>query len=211
MTEEASVTTFVTGARLPWPDDAPGPLETGSLEPGLLHNSGLRQECSIRRISALGATVLSKLPNSAGEVVTMELSTGQRTSATIEWAKAGETGLRFAKPIDVIALINRSLVSQPIDRRTMPRVEIRCSAYVKFAEQFVAATVRNISGRGLQVEGESLPPIGTYVAVFVDGLNIPPGEVVWRKDNLAGIELMEQLSWASIMPWVREQVRKQPH
>jgi hypothetical protein len=44
--------------------------------------------------------------------------------------------------------------------------------------------------------------------VFVEGLNVPPGEVMWRKDNLVGIELFEELSWSSIMPWIREAVRK---
>jgi hypothetical protein len=46
------------------------------------------------------------------------------------------------------------------------------------------------------------------VAVFVEGLNLPPGEVAWRKDRLAGVELMEELNWSSIMPWVRDQIRK---
>jgi hypothetical protein len=93
----------------------------------------------------------------------------------------------------------------------MPRVEIRCGAYIKRGEDFVAAMVRNISARGLQLEGDSLPPVGTYVSIFVEGLNVPPGEIAWRKDNLAGIELLEELSWASIMPWIRETVKKQAH
>ena len=39
------------------------------------------------------------------------------------------------------------------------------------------------------------------------GLNIPPGEVVWSRGNLAGIEVFEELSWTSIIPWVREITR----
>jgi hypothetical protein len=183
--------------------------DEGPVESGVIHNSGFRQDCSIRKISTLGATVRSKVQNAPGEELTVELPSGQRTAATVEWARGGETGIRFAKPIDVLALINRNLVNQPIDRRAMPRVEIRCSAYIKRAEDFVAATVRNISAGGLQLEGDSLPPAGTYVSVFLDGLNVPPGEIAWRKDKLAGIELFEELSWASIMPWIRETVKKQ--
>jgi hypothetical protein len=209
MTDAASVTTFVMGARFPWPDESPIASDAGPFEPGVLHNSGFRQDCSIRKISSLGATVRSKVQNLPGEEVTVELPTGQRAVAKVEWVDAGETGLRFDKPVDVIALINRSLVNQPIDRRAMPRVEIRCGAYLKFAEDYVPVTVRNISGRGLQLEGESLPPVGTYVATFIDGLNVPPGEVAWRKGELAGIELFEELSWASIMPWIRETLKKQ--
>ena len=196
MTERISVTTFVMGPRLPWPDDSRVLDDEGPFESGVIHNSGFRQDCSIRKISTLGATVRSKVQNAPGEELTVELPSGQRTAATVEWARGGETGIRFAKPIDVLALINRNLVNQPIDRRAMPRVEIRCSAYIKRAEDFVAATVRNISA-------------GTYVSVFLDGLNVPPGEIAWRKDKLAGIELFEELSWASIMPWIRETVKKQ--
>ena len=211
MTEAASVTTFVMGTRLPWPDDSQVPNEAGPLEGGVIHNAGFRQDCSIRKISALGATVRSKVQNAPGEELTVELPRGQRTAATVEWARGGETGIRFAKPIDVLALINRNLVNQPIDRRAMPRVEIRCSAFVKRGEDCTGATVRNISARGFQLEGDSLPPVGTYVSIFLEGLNVPPGEIAWRKDRLAGIELFEELSWASIMPWIRETLKKQAH
>ena len=68
--------------------------------------------------------------------------------------------------------------------------------------------MRNISGGGLQIEGDELPPCGTYVSVFVEGLNVPPGEVVWRRSNLAGIEVIDELSWTSIIPWIKAQVNK---
>ncbi len=211
MTEAASVTTFVMGARVPWPDDLPAPQEAGPFEGGVIHNSGFRQDCAIRKISALGATIRSNVQNAPGEELIVELPTGQRTPAAVEWASGGETGIRFARPIDVLALINRSLVNQPIDRRAMPRVEIRCGAYIKRGEELIAMTVRNISANGLQLEGDSLPPAGTYVSIFIEGLNIPPGEIAWRKGNLAGVELLEEVSWASIMPWIRETVKKQAH
>jgi hypothetical protein len=89
----------------------------------------------------------------------------------------------------------------------MPRVEIRCTAFVKKGEDFLPVTLRNISAGGLQVEGDALPPQGTFVSVFIDGIIVPPGEIAWRKDKLAGIELLEELNWSSIMPWIREQVR----
>jgi hypothetical protein len=70
--------------------------------------------------------------------------------------------------------------------------------------------MRNISSGGLQIEGEELPAIGTFVSVFIEGLNIPAGEIIWRQGKLAGIELFEELSWTSIIPWVRNAVRKSP-
>jgi hypothetical protein len=208
MAEVFSVTTFVVGDRLPWPEDGAPPGETGPLDAGVIYGSGERAECSIRRISALGATLRGELAKAPGEDVAIELVTGQRPAGTVEWIKGGETGIRFGQPVDMLALINRKLVSQSAERRTMPRVEIRCSLFLKFGAKLSTATMRNISARGLQIEGEELPPQGTYVSVLVEGLNVPPGEVTWRKGDLAGIELLEELSWSSIMPWIRNVVRK---
>jgi hypothetical protein len=104
----------------------------------------------------------------------------------------------------MLALINRQLISQPAERRAMPRVEIRCRLHLKWGASIAAAMMRNISAKGLQVEGDELPARGTFVSVFIEGLNVPPGEVVWQKGNLAGIELLEDLSWSSIIPWIRE-------
>ena len=117
--------------------------------------------------------------------------------------------MRFKQPIDMLALINRKLISQPSERRAMPRIELRCGLYLKWCANLEPATLRNISARGLQLEGEALPPRGTFIGIFIEGLIVPPGEVVWRKDNLAGIELFEELSWTSIIPWIREVGRKE--
>jgi hypothetical protein len=207
MAEAQSVTTFVVGARLPWPDDSPVQQDGGPYEEGVIHDSGLRLPCAIRKISALGATVRTKVQPAPGEDIVVELPNGQRASASVEWIDRGESGVRFRKPIDVLALINRTLVSQPTERRAMPRVEIRCGAYLKRGESFIAATVRNISASGIQVEGAGLPPVGSYVSLFIEGLNMPPGEVVWRNGDLAGVELLEELSWSSLMPWIRSIVK----
>ena len=208
MTEATSVTTFVMGDRLPWPDDASIPDETGPLDAGILYDSASRRECSIRKISALGATLRGELGQAPGEAVAIELVTGQRPAGIVDWVSGGETGIRFNQPVDVLALINRKLVSQPVERRIMPRVELRSPIYFKCSGNLSPAVVRNISARGVQIEGEELPAAGTYVSLFLEGLNVPAGEVVWSKDDLAGIELFEELSWASIMPWIRDFTRK---
>jgi hypothetical protein len=90
----------------------------------------------------------------------------------------------------------------------MPRLEVRCLAHIKCGEHFWPAMLRNISSGGLQLEGNQMPVVGTYVSVFVEGLNIPAGDVIWSRENLAGVELFEELSWTSIIPWVRGVVRK---
>ncbi|MEO5773827.1 MAG: PilZ domain-containing protein [Sphingomicrobium sp.] len=203
MAELPSVTTFVMGADLPWPDETRLIAEKGRYEPGAVYRAGERSECEIRRIAAGGATLRGQLADAAGEDLSVELGGGQRAAGTVEWLERGETGVRFKQPVDVLALINRQLINQPTERRAMPRVEIRCAAHVRFGGSFWPSTLRNISAGGLQIEGDPLPDRGTFVSVFVDGLVLPAGEVKWRKDALAGVQLMEEVSWTSIIPWIR--------
>lgn len=211
MTEASSVTTVVVGDHLPWPDDVSLIQEKGSFDPAVLHQGAGRSACVIRKISSLGATVASSEAPALGEKVTVELASGQRAPGRIAWTGRGELGVRFDDNIDVVALLNRKLVSQDRERRTVPRLEVRCPVHVKCGEHFWTATLRNISARGLQVQARELPSTGAYVSLFVEGLNIPPGEVVWRSSNLAGVELFEELSWSSLVPWVRNLVREGAH
>jgi hypothetical protein len=208
MAEAASVTTFVMENRLPWPEEGNAADAQGPFDSGVIHDAGLRWNCAIRRISSLGATVRGDVAIAPGQDVAVELANGQRPQGRIDWVKGGEAGVVFKQPIDMLALINRNLISQPTERRAMPRVELRCRLHLKWGASIAAAMLRNISASGLQLEGEDLPAQGTFVSVYVEGLNIPPGEVVWRKGNLAGVELLEDLSWTSIIPWIRETGRK---
>ena len=208
MAEVPSVTTFVVGDRLPWPDDAPATDAEGPFDMGAVHHGGSRRECSIRKISALGVRIGVDMSPALGERVAVELATGQRPSGRVAWTGRNELGIRFDDTIDVVALLNRALVNQTRERRTMPRIEVRCGVHVKCGGQLWPATMRNISAKGLQLEDDGLPVAGSYVSVFVEGLNIPAGEVVWKRDRLIGIEVLEELSWTSIIPWVRDAIRR---
>jgi len=208
MADAPSVTTVVVGECLPWPNEPADIVDKGPFDAAALYHSGVRVDCEIRKISALGATIGSDLVPPLGERVAVEIATGQRPVGKIAWTGRGEIGVRFDDAIDVVALLNRQLVSQTPERRTMPRLAVRATAHIKCGESFRPAMLRNISAHGLQLEGEDLPAAGSYVSVFVDGLNIPAGEVIWGRGNLAGVELFEELSWTSIIPWVRSLVRK---
>jgi hypothetical protein len=208
MAEAPSVTTFIVEERLPWPDDAAGLPERGPLDAAVLYDEAGQEDCSIRKISSLGVTLRSGGRRGPGDAVAIELGTGKRPAGKVAWSESGEVGVAFNEPVDMLALLNRNLVSQPTERRTMPRVEIRCPVHVKCGAAMLRAALRNISANGLQIEGDDLPAAGSYVTIFVEGLNVPAGEIVWRRGKLAGIELFEEMSWTSVIPWVRSVVRK---
>ena len=151
MSDAPSVTTFVVEDRLPWPDDAPGLPERGPYDSAVLYDGASQQDCSIRKISPLGVTLQSARQRGTGEAVAIELGTGKRSGGTVAWTGRGEIGVAFNEPVDMLALLNRKLVSQPTERRTMPRVEIRCPVHVKCGAAMIRAALRNISANGLQL------------------------------------------------------------
>ena len=186
MADAASVTTVVVGDFSRGLRVRPLARDKGPFDAAAIYHSGTRLDCTIRKISALGVTVASELAPALGDRVAVELATGQRAPGKVAWSDRKELGIRFDDSIDVIALLNRKLVSQMPDRRTMPRLEVRCLAHIKCGEHSSPAVLRNISANGLQLEGDEMPQVGTYVSVFVEGLNIPAGEIVWSRGKLAG-------------------------
>lgn len=191
--------------RLPWAEgSSAAPAGAGRFDQAVIIDSGQRSACGIRSVSSLGASLTGEISAREGEQLAIELVTGQRPAATVEWVHSGEAGVRFKQPIDVLALINRTLINQPAERRSMPRVELRCGVRLKWGASVCNAILRNISARGMQLQADGLPPRGTYLSIQIDGLNVPAGEIMWRKDDLAGIQLMEELRWTSLMPWIRK-------
>jgi len=205
MAQSLSLTSFVMEHRLPWAEgSSAAPPGAGRFDRAFIIDAGQRRECTIRSLSPLGAILDGEIMTREQAELALELATGQRPAATVEWVGGGEAGVRFKQAIDVLALINRTLISQPTERRSIPRVELRCGVRVNWAGSVCDAVLRNISARGMQVEGGGLPPRGTYVSIRIDGLNVPSGEVMWRKDTVVGIQLNEELGWASLMPWIRK-------
>lgn len=205
MVRSLSLTSFVMEHRLPWAEgSSAAPAEAGRFDQAFIIGTGQRSTCSVRSVSSLGATLAGEIATRQGEQLAIELVTGQRPTATVEWVRRGEAGIRFKQPIDVLALINRTLINQPAERRSMPRVELRCGVRLKWCATVCDAMLRNISARGIQVEANGLPPKDTYLSIQIDGLNVPAGVVMWRKGDLAGIQLMEELRWTSLMPWIRK-------
>src|SRR5919107_164011 len=142
MAGKSSTTTFIVGDQLPWPDDSFPSLSSKLLDAGAIYHSTTRRDCFIRKVSALGATVRGELASAPGDIVAVELGTGQRPAGTIAWVAGGEAGVSFHQPVDVLALINRSLVSQPAERRRMPRVELRCAVHLRCGGDLRRATMR---------------------------------------------------------------------
>ena len=204
MIDAPTATTFMLTPSVPSPETGSVLEDDQTFDSTIVYEAAGPNRCSVRKVAPFGATLRGDVSSRAGDDVSLELTTGQRVGGTVIWTEGRDFGVRFTRSVDVLALITRNLVNQPTERRSMPRVELRCGAWLRKEQEFAPVILRNISASGLQLEGDDLPETGEAVQVFVEGLGVPPGEIIWRRDKVAGVQLHSELSWMSILPWIRQ-------
>ena len=181
------------------PEDA----EASVFQPGELVLGSVREVCLIRKISAAGAILHADIPLEEGGRLELELGTGEHLDGTIAWRRGSELGLRFDEPIDVLPILARNLVSQPGERRRMPRVEVFCAGRLDLETGPVLVTIRDIAQGGAKIEGPiSLQP-EDRVVLTPEGLRPVNGIVRWSSGKLAGLAFEPELEWQELMPWFR--------
>ncbi|WP_404339506.1 PilZ domain-containing protein [Sphingomonas sp. MMS12-HWE2-04] len=162
-----------------------------------------RYPVSLQKLSAAGATLALAARLEHGEALALELANGQRIEGRIDWCEHGEAGLIFDDRIDVIGAIARNLASLPAERRNMPRVEVQQAVSIRTGRRTVLARTRNISQGGACLEGKVELAAGETANLTFDGLRPLRGSIRWVRGNLAGVAFDEELSWQTLMPWLR--------
>lgn len=200
-------TIYSLSGDVPPVDEAFG-VDDAGLWPGALTVGSIRTVCSIRKLSAGGAIVQVDGPVTVGEKLDLELMTGEQLVGTIAWQHGTEVGLRFEAPIDVFAVIAQDIVSQPGERRRMPRVELVVQALLETANGTELVTTRDISQGGAKLDVPFQLKVEERVLVTLDGLPPQPGVVRWSTEHVAGIAFLPEVRWQELMVWLKER-RKQ--
>ena len=200
-------TIYSLSGEVPPVDDDAGADDAG-LWSGALTVGSIRQVCSIRKLSAGGAIVQVDGPVTPGERLDLELMTGEQLVGTIAWQRGSEVGLRFDAPIDVFAVIAQDIVSQPGERRRMPRVELVVQALLETQAGTELVTTRDISQGGAKLDVPFQLKVEERVLVTLDGLAPQPGVVRWSTEHIAGIAFLPELRWQELMIWLKERRKK---
>jgi hypothetical protein len=175
-----------------------------ALWPGALTSGSVKRACSIRKISAGGAILHCDHDVEIGERLELELMNGDHLAGHVVWRRGGEVGLSFDSQIDVFAIIAQDIVSQPGERRRMPRVELVCSALLDVAGRTQAVTTRDVSQGGVKLDVPFPLAAEEKVTVTLDGLRPVEGVVRWSAGSLAGIAFLPELRWQELMLWLKE-------
>ena len=184
--------------------------EGASLWPGALTRGSVRLVCSIRKISAGGAVLHVDQQVEIGDRLELELMTGELLGGTIAWRRGSEVGLRFDEPVDVFAIIAQDIVSQPGERRRMPRVESACPALLETAAGTELVTTRDISQGGAKVDVPFALVPEERVMITIDGLPPLQGVVRWSESHVAGIAFLPELRWQELMLWLKARRGAEP-
>jgi hypothetical protein len=182
---------------------APNPRDDAFLQEGSVVLGSMREVCSIRKISGGGAVLHTHAPAEPGERLELELMSGDQIDGTIEWRRGSEVGLRFDTPIDIFSLLARNLVSQPGERRRMPRVELFCPALLESPTRTELVTTRDVAQGGVKVDSPSPLIEGERVMLTLEDLRPIEGEVRWVEGCVAGVSFLRELSWQELMPWLK--------
>jgi hypothetical protein len=189
------------------PVDMPIEADEIGLWPGALIRGSIREVCSIRKISAGGAVLHVGRPFAPGERLDLELMTGQQLCGSVAWQRGAEVGLRFDAPIDVFAIIAQDIVSQPGERRRMPRVELAVQALLETAAGTELVTTRDISQGGVKIDVPNTLVPEERILITLDGLPPIQGVVRWSETHVAGIAFLPELRWQELMIWLKDRRR----
>jgi len=142
-----------------------------------------------------------------GERLELELLTGDRLGGLVDWVQGNDVGLRFDTEADLFALITRNLVQQPGDARRMPRIELKCPAWLEAGSRREIVTVANVSDGGAGIEARTPLVAHEQVVLTLDGFRPAPATVRWVQGRAGGLAFEPELPWQELMPWMRRRYR----
>jgi PilZ domain len=182
---------------------APADAGSSCLQAGSLLLGSIREICFLRKISGGGALLHTDIAIEPGERLELELLTGEHIDGIVAWRSGFDVGLRFEEPVDVFSILARNLVSQPGERRRMPRIELQCPALLETAARTDMVTTCDVAQGGVKLALGFALTADEPVTLTMEGFRPLEGEVRWAREQFAGIGFRPEIDWQELMPWLR--------
>lgn len=206
--EQAVETTLYSLAPLPpaLPERRNDERHMSLLRVGSLMIGERRELCLIRNVSVGGMLIRAYSAIEPGTRVAIELKQGEPVHGTVLWKQDELVGIGFDGPIDVVALIT---TSSDAPRPRMPRLEVRCTAWVRHESVVHRTRALNISQGGVRIETTNDIPAGAQVTVTLPGLPPEQGVVRWNDGEACGITFNRVLALSQLVGWLGERQERQ--
>ena len=176
------------------------------LRVGSLMIGDRRELCLIRNVSVGGMLIRAYSTIEPGTRVAIELKQDEPVHGTVLWAQDELVGISFDGPIDVVALISNSADAP---RPRMPRLEVRCTVWVRHESIVHRTRALNISQGGVRIEMTKDIPAGAQVTVTLPGLPPECGVVRWNEGEACGITFNRVLPLPQLVGWLGERQERQ--
>ncbi len=160
---------------------------------------GRRELCLVKNISAGGALIRAYCALTPDLKLQIELKEEQAVSGTVTWVRGSDAGITFDESVDVVDLLKPSGDGP---RPRMPRVEVRCIAYVRQGAETNRVEVLNISQGGVSIECENPLIVAAEVTVSLPGLPPQGAAVRWADGSRYGITFHTVLPLAGLVEWL---------
>lgn len=171
----------------------------------VLARGAVGELCSVRKLSRRGAVLHTTALVAVGQHLSFELMNGRAISGTVSWVRGSEVILRFATDLDVLGVIAAELVSQPGERRRMPRVELGGAVRLHIGPRMVNAGLVDLSQGGVKLSAREVLEPGVSLKLALSGFRKLPAKVRWCEGGHIGLIFDEELGWQEMMPWLRAQ------
>ena len=167
---------------------------------GAMTVDGRRELCLIKNISAGGMKIRPYCELKIGNDITIELKTGMTVPGHVAWVEAGNAGVEFEHPVDVIDILS---ASNEGPRPRMPRIEIDCHAAVREGAQTYRMRVIDVSQGGVKLESDTILPRGVDLIVTLPNFTPQPAVLRWCEDGFIGVTFNRLLSLGELVDWLR--------
>jgi hypothetical protein len=206
--EEPVETTIYSLAPLPppAPERRADERHMSLLRVGALLIGDRRELCLIRNVSVGGMLIRAYSAIEPGTRLSIELKQGEAVHGAVLWAKDDLVGVSFDEPIDIVSLIT---TSSDAPRPRMPRLEVRCTAWVRDGAIVHRTRAVNISQGGVRVETAKGLTAGSQVTVTLPGMPPEQGVVRWSDEEGCGITFNRVLALSQLVAWLGEQQERQ--
>ncbi len=184
------------------PDRRKGERHVSLLRVGALLIGDRRELCLIRNISAGGMMIRPYSPIETGTALSVELKQGDMVSGVAQWCEDGLVGVAFDEPIDVVALLSGT-GDKP--RPRMPRIDLGCSALLRYEGEVHRVEVLNISQGGICLRVPASLTVDSDVVVTLEGLHAAAGVVKWRDGDCYGVGFNRVFPVGELMQFLQEQ------
>lgn len=159
-----------------------------------------RELCLVKNISAGGTLIRAYSALKPKQKLEVELKEGQPLAGKVSWVRGVDAGIEFDALVDIVDIL-KSSEDEP--RPRMPRIELKCMAFVREGAISNRARVHNISQGGVSIETSSPLSAGAEVTVSLPGLAPQGGTVRWNEGDRYGISFNAVLPLASLVEWLQ--------